>query len=63
MAAQIQKTKKLQIFKSMISLINWDFQNVCEAEKKPKQAQDRGFIVVSVSLIVCGSIDWQSSLG
>lgn len=36
MAAQIQKTKKLQLFKSMLSLINWDFQNVCGAEKKPK---------------------------
>lgn len=37
MAAQIQKAKKLQLFKSMISLINWDFRNVCEAEKKPNK--------------------------
>lgn len=33
MAAQIQKTKKLQLFKSMLSLINWDFQMYVEQKK------------------------------
>ena len=40
----------------MVRLINWDFQNVCGAQKT-KKAQATGLITVSYLLITCGSTD------